>query len=137
MIRKALEKDINKINKLGLDINPNFLTTYNLKDYINNDNYIVLVDDFVDSFLIVSKNVDSFELEMIVVDENYRKLGYGSNLIDYFLRNYVKIGDAIFLEVATTNIAAINFYQKYYFEIINTRKNYYNGTDAYVMKKVI
>ena len=137
MIREAKKEDINRINKLGLLVNPSFLLTYDIEKYINNDNYIILVDENVDSFLIIRKNIDFYELEMIVVDKNYRKLGFASNLINHFIKNYGKIGESIFLEVRIDNEAAINLYQKYGFEIINTRKNYYKDIDAYVMKKVI
>ena len=41
------------------------------------------------------------------------------------------------LEVNTENIAAINLYKKFNFEIINTRKKYYEGKDAYIMERRI
>lgn len=137
MIREVSEKDIKRINELGLLVTPNFLTTYNVLDYFNNSNYIMLTDDEVNSFLLVYKNIDTFELEMIVVGENYRNKGLATNLFNHFLKKYVTIGDVIFLEVSVLNKNAINFYKKNNFEIINTRKKYYDGVDAYVMKKVI
>ena len=137
MIREVREKDIKRINELGLLVTPNFLTTYKIKDYINNDKFILLTDEGVNSFLLLFKNIDSFELEIIVVDEKYRKIGLATKLFNYFLEKYVTIGDVIFLEVSIQNEKAINFYKKNSFEIINTRKKYYNGIDAYVMKKVI
>ena len=137
MIRKATEKDIDKINKLGLELNPNFLITYNIKKYLEDNKYIVLVDEYINSFLIVFVNIDFYELETIVVDKDYRRKGLASNLLNFFLKNYGKIKDAIFLEVAINNESAINLYRKYGFEIVNIRKKYYNDIDAYVMKKVI
>ena len=42
----------------------------------------------------------------------------------------------ITLEVASKNIAAINLYEKFGFEIVNVRKNYYpDGDDAYLMAR--
>ncbi len=137
MIRKALEKDIKRINELGLSYNPSFSKTYNLKDYLNNDNYIILVDENVNSFLIIYKNIDCFELEYIVVDQNNRKKGLASNLLNYFLKKYGTIKTASFLEVSVLNEIAISFYKKYGFEIVGKREKYYNGIDAYIMKKAI
>ena len=39
----------------------------------------------------------------------------------------------ITLEVAVNNEPAISLYKKFGFEIISTRKNYYDNVDAYLM----
>ena len=90
MIRRACENDIEKIYELGSSYNPNFLKTYDIVEYLKNDKYIVLVEDDLDikAFLICYKNIESFELEMIVVGEKYRGKGIGSNLLEHFLQNY-------------------------------------------------
>ena len=139
MIRRAKEEDIKKIYELGSTYNPNFLKTYNISDYLINDKYIILVDEEneINGFLIIYKNIDFFELEMIVIEESQRRKGIANNLLEHFFNNYGTIGDVIFLEVALDNIGAFNLYKKNGFEVISTRKKYYNGVDALVMKKVI
>lgn len=139
MIRKALKKDIDRINELGLLVSPNFLQTYKINEYLDNDKYIVLVneEEIVNAFLLIYTNVDSFELEMIVVDPKRRKKGIASSLLKHFLDNYGTIRKVIFLEVSINNDEAIRLYKKNNFEIISTRPKYYNGIDAYVMKKEI
>lgn len=138
MIRFAEVNEIEDINRLGVVFESNFLKTYHIKDYLNNPNYIILVneDDIINGLLIVYKNIDYFELEAIVVDPDYRKRGIGNSLINFFVDNYVNLED-IFLEVAVNNINAINLYKKNGFEIINIRKKYYKDIDAYVMKRVV
>lgn len=138
MIRFAEVNEIEDINRLGVVFESNFLKTYHIKDYLNNPNYIILVnkDEIINGLLIVYKNIDYYELEAIVVDPDYRKRGIGNSLINFFVDNYVNSED-ILLEVAVNNINAINLYKKNGFEIINIRKKYYKDIDAYVMKRVV
>lgn len=139
MIRKATLNDINEINKLGIQFSNNFLNTYNMRQYICNDLYYCLVseDDKINSFMLIYKNIDYYELEAIVVDKNARRRNIASNIFNYFINNYTNDNDVILLEVAVNNVAAVNMYKKYNFEIIGVRKKYYDGIDAYIMKKVI
>ena len=138
MIRKSLKEDIPKIEDLGKNLIANFSLTYNLDDYINKDNYLVLVsiDRDINGFLIISETMDTYELEVIYVKENERRKNIASNLLNSFLDNYYNKNKAIFLEVSVDNEPAIKLYQKFNFEIINKRPKYYNGIDAYVMKRV-
>lgn len=140
MIRKAAREDIIDINLIGNQYKSNFQSTYNVEEYLLNENYIILVneDNKVNAFLIVYKNIDFFELEMIVVDKNFHKQGIATNLISYLLSNFVKENGSILLEVASNNTKALNLYKKFGFELLNIRKKYYDSKiDAYVMKKVI
>jgi len=139
MIRKASEKDIVEIIKLGSILNTNFSKTYDISQYLKDEKYIILLheDDVINGFIIVYKNIDYFELEAIVVNINFRKKGIASRLINFFEEKYTKKGDSILLEVAVNNEAAVSLYKKIGFEIINIRKKYYDKIDAYVMKKVI
>ena len=139
MIRLASNNDIIKIIELGTILNDNFAKTYDLSNYLKNDNYIILVneEEIINGFIIIYKNIDYFELESIAVDINYRKKGIASKLFDFFINKYTKNNDSILLEVASNNKAAINLYNKLGFEVISVRKKYYKHIDAYVMKKVI
>ncbi len=76
------------------------------------------------------------ELYDIVVDEQYRGLGYSKLLMDYFL-NIAKSNniETIFLEVNSINNIAISLYKKYGFEEYSVRKKYYGDNDAILMKK--
>lgn len=140
MIKKATKKDISSINELGTIEFSNFAKTYNIEEYIQNDNYVILVNEeknILNAFLIIYKNIDYFELEMIIVSKEYRQQGIGSLLLNYFFNTFCKKGNSILLEVSVENINAINLYRNFDFKIINTRKKYYGTIDAYIMKKVI
>ena len=138
MIRKANIEDIPAINKLGNLVLSNFSQTYNLNSYLKDNKYLILVDDqqTIKGMLIILNNIDTYELEMIVVDPSFRNMGIGKSLINYFLENYYDKNKEIYLEVAANNENAINFYKKMGFELSNIRKKYYKEIDAYIMKKV-
>ncbi len=139
MIRIAKKEDINVINNMGSLYYPNFINTYNIDDYIKNSNYLILVNEElnINAFLIVLKTFDTWEIELIYVNEKDRKKGIGTKLLDYFFNNYPKQNSQIFLEVSVENNNAINLYKKMGFNIISIRKKYYNCIDAYIMKKII
>jgi ribosomal-protein-alanine N-acetyltransferase len=137
MIRKAYKEDINSINELGSSFFDNFENKYNIKEYIDNNKYILLVcaNNDVEGFILLYNNLDYYELEFIIVDVKKRKRGISKKLIDFFLDNYEK--KDILLEVAVNNNIAIHLYQEYGFQVIGTRKKYYKDVDAYIMKRVV
>lgn len=72
---------------------------------------------------------------------SYRRLGIGTKMVEHIL-DYVTTKDtnfdSIFLHVQISNEDAIEFYKKFGFEIIETRKNYYKRIeppDAHVLWK--
>ncbi|CAB4004167.1 N-alpha-acetyltransferase 50 isoform X1 [Paramuricea clavata] len=72
----------------------------------------------------------------------YRKLGIGTVMVEHVLKICEKDGnfDNIYLHVQVSNEVAIEFYQKFDFEIIDTKKQYYkriDPADAYVLQKTI
>lgn len=138
MIRFAIKKDIPDINRLGIILNKNFIKTYDIDNYLSNDNYLIVVneDEIINGLLIAYKNLDYWELEVIVVDPNYRRQGIANRLLSELIKKYSQ-GKDILLEVADNNEPAIELYLKNNFQKINIRNKYYNGIDAYVMKRVV
>jgi len=69
----------------------------------------------------------------MAVHPNYREQGIGTKLIEAVLNDQ----DVFFLEVRVSNTTAQNLYKKFSFDIVGTRKKYYqdNGEDAYVMRR--
>ena len=139
MIRLAKENDLEAIYKLGQLVNENFKNTYHVLSYLENDSYIILVseNERVDGLMIIYKNIDYYELELIVVDVLCRRKGIGSSLLNYFLENFTQNNDEVILEVASKNEKAINLYKGFDFKVIGVREKYYQNDDAYIMKKVI
>ncbi|WP_276876380.1 ribosomal protein S18-alanine N-acetyltransferase [Anaerococcus hydrogenalis] len=89
-------------------------------------------------FYIISKILDEVEIYTIAVDELYRCQKIASNMLEHLINfsKEMKVSK-IWLEVSTKNMPAINLYEKFGFEKIRLRKNYYSLTneDAYIMLK--
>lgn len=94
---------------------------------------------FLNARTIPGENDNSvdFELLNIGIEPENQKQGCGRLLIDALIATGQSIGLAnVFLEVRSANISAIEFYRKYGFEVVGTRKDFYRNPedDAYVMK---
>jgi [ribosomal protein S18]-alanine N-acetyltransferase len=77
------------------------------------------------------------EVHTIGVDPAAQRGGIGGALLDELLRVADKWGGPVFLEVRTDNEPAIALYQREGFEIVGTRKRYYqpSGADAFTMRR--
>ena len=132
MIRKAVKNDIQSINELGSTMFNNFLNKFNINEYLENTNYIILVDkenSKLNAFLICYKNIDFYELELIIVDEKERNKKIGSELLNNLIINNLKKDDEILVEVKTNNVNAIKLYNKFNLNIaifaINNRGDFF------------
>jgi len=130
MIRELEEKDFINVNELLKDFN------YELnKESFNNDFLKTLVyeDGFIKGVLVYQYIYNRAEIDYIIVDNNYRKLGIATKLLKYLEDSY-KL-DNITLEVRESNKEAINFYLKNGFKEVTRRKNYYKDEDGILMIK--
>lgn len=93
------------------------------------------IDGILIGYMFYSEYMDEININHFVVDINYRKKGYASEIMQELFNRLTK-KQLIYLEVRTDNTAAINLYKKFGLKIINTRKNYYtDGQDAYIMQR--
>lgn len=138
MIRDITCEDIELISKIGYLYDNNFDNHYNLNSYIDNSIYLLKCyeeDNIIKGFVIATKLYENIEILLIYVLEQYRKQGIGTKLIKN-LESYDDIQNII-LEVSKENTKAISLYSKLDFKKIDTRKKYYDGIDALVLKKVV
>lgn len=78
-----------------------------------------------------------WEITNVAVRGEYQAQGIASSLLAELARSAVEYGvEEIFLEVRITNQSAIRLYQKFGFDRIGVRKNYYHDPteDAMIMK---
>ncbi|MCJ0905103.1 ribosomal protein S18-alanine N-acetyltransferase [Rhodococcus sp. ARC_M6] len=77
------------------------------------------------------------EVHTIGTDPGAQRRGIGGALLDALLTLADEHGAAVFLEVRTDNEPAIALYRREGFEIVGTRKKYYqpSGADAYTMRR--
>lgn len=138
MIRVASLNDVDDINKLGILVNKHFEKLFHIETEVNNKLAIVLVNynaNELNGFLYALDLGDNIDLLMIVVDKDKRGKGIGTELMNHLINNYCHHEKNIILEVAVTNESALKLYEKCGFKIINIRKGYYNGVDAYIMRR--
>lgn len=139
MVSKIVIEELERFNELGLIVNKNFSNVYKLNDIIDSqydDVYGYYVDSILIGFIHISKLYETMDIVNVVVDNEYRKQGIATKLIDYVIKLYDDV-ENIMLEVNENNIAAISLYKKNGFEIINKRNNYYGSDAALIMKRVV
>ena len=92
-------------------------------------NYYCLVQEIqneVSGFAIQSIAIDESHLLNIGVKKNYRRKGFGEEILNQIILSSKVMGcKKIFLEVRISNIRAIKLYEKKGFRNIDIRKNYY------------
>ena len=138
MITKAHINDLEEIYLMGEKLHDNYRQTNNLKDLIETNYFNILIykeDGIIKGFLSYSVTEEVIDIYDIYVKEKYRNNKIASLLLDYMITNS-RVNQRVMLEVETSNIKAINLYKKFNFNIINTRKNYYQNNDAYIMERV-
>ena len=120
---------------------------YNLLKNIFNEykeNYFPIINTFTHNIVIFNKNeilgfviyseiYENCEIIDVFVKEKYRKNGYASKMLSEVIEK--NKNRSITLEVNSTNVPALELYNKLGFEKVAIRKGYYNGVDAYLMRK--
>lgn len=139
MVNKIKIEELERFNELGFKVNNNFSNLYDLNkiiDYQYDDVYGYYVDDKLVAFVHIAKLYETMDIVNIVVDEEYRKQGIATKLINYVINLFDDI-DSVMLEVNENNVTAISLYEKNKFEVISKRNNYYGSDAALIMKRVV
>ena len=129
MIRFYEVSDYESVNRLLSSFDSNI-------DLNSNPFYKCLVfeENGILGIIVFEEIYGRIELDYIIVDENYRRLGIASKLMEYLI-NYVKNNNIsnITLEVNESNTSALNLYKKCGFEMVSRREKYYKNNDAILM----
>jgi len=140
MIRKMEKKDSEQIYKLGELLHSNYKRLYQLEKMIDDEytkTFVYLKDDVVLGFIMYIDIIETIDIIDIIVHPDHRNKKIGSYLMDTLFSEIDFSTKTITLEVNVNNEKAINFYQKFGFEIIHKRTNYYENQDAYLMGRFI
>ena len=83
--------------------------------------------------------LDEAQINFFVVDQKYRKKGFGSYLMGYLIKQCEKLNiNTLSLEVSHTNVIAEKFYNRFDFLTVGIRRNYYkDGSDALIKEKIL
>lgn len=132
LIRNYVNKDINGINELGKLLHKNY--QFYKDEFLNC--VVVEENNKIIGFATYSIIYERGEIVDIIIEPKMRFRGYGLKLLNFIVEMIRKNGCVnITLEVNSTNVAAINLYNKLGFEVVAVRKKYYGENDGYLMKK--
>ena len=97
----------------------------------------LLLENLVIGICVFQVVIDEVQINYFVVNQNFRKKGFGSYLMNYLIKRCKKLNiNKLLLEVSQSNITAENFYNRFDFSTVGIRKNYYkNGSDALLKEK--
>ena len=81
--------------------------------------------------------LDEAQINFFVVNQKYRKKGYGTHLMNYLIKQCKTLNlNKLLLEVSLTNTTAEKFYNHFDFYTVGIRTNYYkDGSDALLKEK--
>lgn len=88
-------------------------------------------------YIVATVVAEDCEVQSIAVDVPFRRRNVAKRLLNQLFLEVFGIASNIYLEVRKSNTSALNLYQKVGFEILGSRKNYYDypREDAILMAK--
>ena len=97
------------------------------------------LENFVIGICVLQFVLDEAHINYFVVNQKYRKRGFGSYFMSYLIKKCKKLNvNRLLLEVSQNNLIAENFYNRFDFHTVGRRKNYYkDGADAILKEKKI
>ena len=97
----------------------------------------LLIKNLVIGICVIQVVLDEAQINYFVVNQKFRKKGFGSYLMSYLIKNCEKINlKKILLEVSQSNLTAERFYSRFDFYTVGIRKNYYKyGSHALLKEK--
>ncbi|MCU7915136.1 MAG: ribosomal protein S18-alanine N-acetyltransferase [Candidatus Thiodiazotropha sp. (ex Gloverina cf. vestifex)] len=92
--------------------------------------WVILLDDVVIGYGVMSVVIDESHILNLCIHPKWRRKGLGNKLIERLLKVARQHGtETAFLEVRSSNLAALKLYEHLGFVRIGQRKNYYPAAD--------
>lgn len=139
---KIEKMTITDLNNIKDNLNSNFDDFWNyniLKEEIENNNskYIVAkINDEIVGFAGIKIIMDKADIMNIVTKKSFRNEGIGTLLLENLISIAYELKlSGISLEVNEENLPAIHLYEKFGFQNLGIRKNYYQDKNAIIMTK--
>ena len=140
-LSKMSIEDLKSIkNVLASDFD-NFWSFDVLEEELECDNSYVIVakvdENTIVGFAALKVILDEADIMNIVVKKDFRHNGIGFILLENLINHSKELNlKTITLEVNENNLSAIRLYDKFSFDKLGIRKNYYDGkSDAIIMSK--
>ena len=138
-IKQIHDKDID----LCYELDSNTISLWSKKQWTNEfkKEGIKVFGLFFEKFLIgicvFQVVLDEAQINFFVVNQKYRKKGFGSYLMNYLIKQCEKLNlKKLLLEVSNNNEIANKFYSRFDFFTVGIRRKYYkDGSDALLKEK--
>ena len=138
-IKQINEKDID----LCCELDSNTISLWSKKQWANECKkdgtkiFGLLIKNLVIGICVFQVVLDEAQINYFVIDQRFRKKGFGSHLMSYLIKECKKLNiNKLFLEVSQTNFIAEKFYSRFDFYTVGIRRNYYkDGSDALLKEK--
>lgn len=131
--------DVNTIKNNLISDFDNFWTYQILKEELESENSSYLIarmNDEIIGFAGIKVVLDEADIMNIVIKKNYRNQGIGTLLLESLISLAKRLNlNSLSLEVSEENLPAIHLYQKFGFESLGVRKNYYQDKNGIIMTK--
>ena len=97
----------------------------------------LLIKNLVIGICVFQVVLDEAQINYFVVNQKFRKKGFGSYLMSYLIKRFEKLNlRKLLLEVSESNVTADRFYSRFDFYNVGIRKNYYSdGSHALLKEK--
>jgi len=99
----------------------------------------LLIKNLVIGICVFQVVLDEAQINYFVVNQKFRKKGFGSYLMSYLIKKCEELSlKKILLEVSQSNVTAERFYNRFNFFTVGIRKNYYkDGSNALLKEKIL
>ena len=140
--KKATSQDVDAILAIEERVFSTPWSQKKLLDSFSNPNthvQLILHNEQITGYLITLDSLDFSDILTLAITPEFQQQGLGCKLLDDLQQRLKPCNiHTILLEVRVSNVAAICFYQKYGFELIDTREKYYsNLEDAKILRLLI
>ena len=97
----------------------------------------LLITNLIIGICVFQIVLDEAQINFFVINQKFRKKGYGSFLMSYLISKCEELSlKKLLLEVSQSNVAAERFYAHFDFSTVGIRKNYYkDGSHALLKEK--
>ena len=138
-IKQIKEKDVD----LCYELDSNTLSLWSKKQWANEfkkegiEVFALLLANLVIGIGVLQFVLDEAQINYFVVNQKFRKKGFGSQLMIYLIERCKTLSiNKLLLEVSQSNITANKFYSRFDFSTVGIRRNYYrDGSDALLKEK--
>ena len=138
---------IKQINKKDIDLcyelDSNTISLWSQEQWANEFKkdetkiFGLLIKNLVIGICVFQVVLDEAQINYFVVNQKFRKKGFGSYLMWYLIKKCEELSlKKLLLEVSESNLTAERFYSHFDFSTVGIRKNYYkDGSHALLKEK--